>query len=351
MGDARGRMAPVIATDRDQTEQRCLQEALAVGLVSPFNFETMTIFLTGASGLVGSVFAQAATRRGHRVIGVVGNYVGEIEGLASKRTVDLTDETTTSAAVLDAFPDAIVNCAAVSVPAQCEADPARSQAMNVALPALLARLAHHVSARFVHISSEQVFDGTRTVPYTANDRATPINLYAQQKLESERAVQEAAAHFAVTLRVPLLMGDSPGGKRSLHERMLADWAAGKTPRLYTDEFRQPCAADNLAEVLVELCERREVCGVMHWAGTELLSRYALGVRIRERFKLTAEQAPITAVTRAETPDAAKQRQACLALDISPLAGKLKTRPQAVAEQVEGLKVPVPVREWYLNLAG
>jgi dTDP-4-dehydrorhamnose reductase len=212
-------------------------------------------------------------------------------------------------------------------------------------------LAHHVSARFVHISSEQVFDGTRTVPYTANDRATPINLYARQKLESERAVQEAAADFAVTLRVPLLMGDSPGGKRSLHERMLADWAAGKTPRLYTDEFRQPCAADNLAEVLVELCERREVCGVMHWAGTELVSRYALGVRIRERFKLTAEQAPITAVTRAETPDAAKQRQACLALDISPLAGKLKTRPQAVAEQVEGLKVPVPVREWYLNLAG
>jgi len=209
--DARGRMTPVVATDRDQTEQRRLQEALAVGLVSPFNFGTMIIFLTGASGLVGSVFAQAATRRGHRVIGVVGTYVGEIEGLAAKRTVDLTDETTTSAAVLDAFPDAIVNCAAVSVPAQCDADPARAQAMNVALPALLARLAHHVSARFVHISSEQVFDGTRTVPYTANDRATPINLYARQKLESERAVQEAAADFAVTLRVPLLMGDSPGG--------------------------------------------------------------------------------------------------------------------------------------------
>lgn len=153
--DARGRMTPVVATDRDQTEQRRLQEALAVGLVSPFKFGTMTIFLTGASGLVGSVFVQAATRRGHRVVGVVGTYVGEIEGLAAKRTVDLTDDTTTSAAVLDAFPDAIVNCAAVSVPAQCEADPARAQAMNVALPALLARLAHHVSARFVHISSSK----------------------------------------------------------------------------------------------------------------------------------------------------------------------------------------------------
>lgn len=309
----------------------------------------MNIFLTGASGLVGSVFARAAKRRGHRVIGVVGGYTGELEGLARKLAVDLTNEAATSAAVLDAFPEAIVNCAAVSVPEQCELDPARAQAMNVALPATLARLAHHVSARFIHLSSEQVFDGTKTTPYRADDATTPINLYARQKLESERAVAAAAPGFAITLRAPLLMGDSPGGKRSLHERMLADWAAGKTPRLYTDEFRQPCTADNLAEAMVELCERREVLGLAHWAGTELLSRYELGKRIRERFKLSETQAPLTAVTRAETPDAAKKRQACLALDISPLAAKLKTHPQSVEAQVEGLNVPPPVREWYLGL--
>ncbi len=308
----------------------------------------MTIFLTGASGLVGSAFARAAARRGHRVVGVVGGYAGEIEGLAKKLAVELTDEAATGAAVLDAFPDAIVNCAAISVPEHCELDPARAQAMNVGLPTTLARLAHHVSARFVHLSSEQVFDGTTTKPYAAGDATTPINLYARQKRESEQAVREAAPTLAITLRVPLLMGDSPGGKRSLHERMLADWAAGKTPRLYTDEFRQPCAAENLAEVMVELCERRDLVGLMHWAGTELLSRHALGVKIRERFKLTEAQAPIAAVTRAETPEVAKKRQPCLALDISPLAGKLKTRPQTVAEQVEGLKVPPPVREWYFQ---
>jgi dTDP-4-dehydrorhamnose reductase len=309
----------------------------------------MNLLLTGASGLVGSVVAQAATRRGHRVVGIVGSYAGELPGVAVKRMVDLRDEAATTTAVLDAFPDAIVNCAAVSVPEQCELDPARSQAMNVALPALLARLAHHVSARFIHLSSEQVFDGSRTQPYTPADTPSPINLYARQKLESERAVQAAAPAFAITVRAPLLMGDSPGGARSLHERMLADWAAGKTPRLYTDEFRQPCTADNLAEVMVELCERRDLLGVMHWAGSELLSRHALGVKIRERFKLTASQAPITAVTRAETPEIAKKRQPCLALDITPLAAKLKTRPQAVAEQLEGLKVPPPVRAWYLGL--
>lgn len=309
----------------------------------------MTIFLTGASGLVGSAFARAATRRGHRVTGTVGTYAGALEGVASKLTLDLADEGATTGAVLDVFPEAIVNCAAISVPDQCETDPARAQALNVALPALLARLAHHVSARFIHISSEQVFDGTQTTPYTSASAPRPINLYARQKLASEEAVHAAAPEFAVTLRVPLLMGNSPGGQRSNHERLLADWAAGRTPRLFTDEFRQPCTADNLAEVLLELCERHDLHGIFHWAGTDLLSRYEIGRRIREHFKLTEQQAPLQAVTRADHPQAQHRRQACLALDVGPLAAKLKTRPQSFAEQLAEFNVPPACQAWYNGL--
>jgi dTDP-4-dehydrorhamnose reductase len=307
----------------------------------------MTVFLAGASGLVGAAVAEAAARRGHRVVGVVGAYAGEIPGLATKLVLDLTDVVAVSTAVLENFPDAIFNCAAISSPDACEADPARAQVLNVTLPAALARLAHHLSARLVHVSSEQVFDGTRPTPYAAEDAPSPINLYGRQKLESERAVQGAAAEFAVTIRAPLLMGDSLGGRRSVHERLFADWAAGRTPKLYTDELRQPCTAENLAEVIVELGERRDLCGVFHWAGTELLSRHALGLRIREHFKFTAGQAPIAAVTRTETPDAARKRQASLALDLTPLAAKLKTRSQTIAEQLADLKVPPPCRAWYL----
>ena len=309
----------------------------------------MNIFLAGASGLVGSAFARAAARRGHRVVGIVGAYAGEIEGVAQKRRVDLGDDMAVTAAVLDVFPQAIVNCAAISVPEQCDANPARAQSLNVALPATLARLAHHVSARLVHLSSEQVFDGTRTTPYKASDAVSPINLYGRQKLESERAVHAPAAEFAVTIRAPLLMGNSAAGARSNHERLFADWAAGRTPRLFTDEFRQTCTAENLAEVMVELCERPDVRGVFHWAGAELVSRHALGLRIREYFKLTEKQAPLASVTRTDLPEIARKRQACLALDISPLAGKLKTRPQTIREQLEELTVPKPCREWYLGL--
>jgi dTDP-4-dehydrorhamnose reductase len=306
----------------------------------------MKILLTGASGLVGAAFARAATRRGHHVVGVVGRFTGELPGLAERRALDLADETALTAAVLDAFPEAIVNCAAISEPAVVDADPARAQVMNVALPATLARLAHHLSARCLHISSEQVFDGARTAPYALGDATAPINLYGRQKLQSEQAVHAAAPALAATVRAPLLMGNSPGGRRSTHERLFADWAAGKPAQLYADEFRQPCTGENLAEVLLELCERRDLCGVFHWAGAELLSRHALGLAVRAHFKLSPERAPVIAVTRAERPEIAKGRQACLALDLAPLAGKLKTRPQTLAQQLEELHVPPAARAWY-----
>ncbi|HYP16613.1 MAG TPA: SDR family oxidoreductase [Opitutus sp.] len=309
----------------------------------------MKIFLTGASGLVGAAFAAAAAQRGHTVIGTVGRFPNPIPGLAEQAQADLLNRDVVTRLVLDAFPEAIVNCAAISEPAACEADPTGSERMNVELPATLAELARHLHARLLHLSSEQVFDGERAAPYSVTDPPSPINTYGRQKVASERAVLSTAPTLAAVVRAPLLMGDSPGGRRSVHERLLGDWAAGRTARLYTDEFRQPCTATSLADVLLELVERPEACGAFHWAGAELLSRHELGRRLREHFKLRDADAPIVAVTRAEAPETARQRHACLALDLAPLPGRLKARPQSLAEQLTTLKVPPPVRDWYRSL--
>ena len=59
----------------------------------------MIVFLTGASGLVGSAYARAAARRGHHVVGVVGGYTGKIAGVSETVKVDLADlDATTSVA-------------------------------------------------------------------------------------------------------------------------------------------------------------------------------------------------------------------------------------------------------------
>lgn len=309
----------------------------------------MKIFLTGASGLVGHAFARAAARRGHDVVGTALTFAGDIAGLNERLTLDLADDDALTSAVLDAFPEAIVNAAAISEPARCEEDPAHAQKLNVALPELLARLAHHVSARFIHLSSEQVFAGDRA-PYRATDTPAPISLYGRQKLASELAVHRVAPDFAVTLRAPLLGGNSLTGQRSMHERLFADWAAGRTPSLYTDEIRQICHAENLAEAMVELCERPDITGVHHWAGAEPLTRHQMGERIRAHFKLTPAQAPLAAVRRTDDPAIARRRQADLRLNIDPLAGRLKTQPETFAQQLDQLAIPPACRAWYLSLS-
>ncbi|EIP97285.1 dTDP-4-dehydrorhamnose reductase [Opitutaceae bacterium TAV1] len=306
----------------------------------------MNIFLTGASGLVGSAFARAAKRRGHRVLAVLGgSYRGNIEGAARRLEADLLTPGAITTTVLDMFPDAIVNCAAIADPARCDAEPVLSQRLNVDLPAELATVAHHLSARLVHVSSEQVFDGSHP-PYAVSAPPSPLNRYGRQKLASEQALAAAAPGFAATVRAPLLTGNSLSGRRSLHEKLFADWAAGRAPRLLTDEFRQPCTAENLAEVLLELCERPALRGVFHWAGSETLSRYDIARRIRAHFKLGEAAAPLVPVSRASDPAAAATRPADLSLILKPLAGNIKTAVESFDAQLDQLVVPPPFREWY-----
>jgi dTDP-4-dehydrorhamnose reductase len=277
------------------------------------------ILLTGASGLVGGTLAEVAARAGHVVTGVVGRWTGVLAGLAKQVALDLRDEAGLRALVETTRPDVIVNSAAVSEPAQCEAQPELAWQLNVGLPENLARLAMTSEIRLIHLSTEQVFDGARA-PYAFGDVRRAINRYAQQKLEAEDRVLAASSGRAVVLRLPLLMGNSPGGRRSVHERLLRDWAEGRTARLFTDEIRQVCMADNLAAVLLELCASGAPAGVLHWAGAQPVSRYELGRAIAARFGLPAEKL-IVATQLAGTPLAAT-RQHDLSMDLRPLSETL-----------------------------
>ncbi|MCH6257989.1 SDR family oxidoreductase [Puniceicoccaceae bacterium K14] len=302
----------------------------------------MKILIIGASGLLGSAFSAAAKRRKHETIGFVGNYSEKVPHLDEQIKIDLRDEAETERVILELFPDAIVNCAAMSQPWQCVENPEESYYLNTLLPEKLARLARHLFATFIHISSEQVFDG-KNAPYQISDSVSPINKYAEQKAESEKRVHHACEEFATTLRIPLLNGNSLSGNRSLHEILMANWAQGKATPLFEDEIRQPCLADNLAQVMVELCERQDLKGIYHWAGARPISRYEMGEQLIKHFGLPEDF--IVKSQRGDDPRFAN-RQANLALDLQPLDGKLKTNPQTFVEQLDSLIVPKPVRAWY-----
>jgi dTDP-4-dehydrorhamnose reductase len=291
--------------------------------------------VTGASGLLGAAVTRAAVASGHEVIGWTGTWSGAVPGAQRRVSVNLEDAAATAVAIERETFSALINCAAVAEPALCVAQPERSQRLNVELPAQLAAGCAQRGVRCVHLSSEQVFDGEHA-PYSIQHEPSPINLYGRQKVASERAVLAACAGAAV-VRSPLLLGNSLGGRRSVHEKFFETWAAGKPVKLYRDEIRQICTADNMAEALVELAARADLTGVFHWAGTEPMSRWDLGLKMAAHVGVSAER--LQPMTRADTPEVSATRPRDLTLNLAPLDRALKTRPESVDEAVAKLKIP------------
>lgn len=308
----------------------------------------MKLVVTGASGFLGREVCLAALRRGHEVLALGGSRAPTVPGVARARAFDLCAEAALEGLILEEFPHAIVHCAAFPTIEACQADPARAKTLNTEVPMKLAQLCFHLGAKLVHLSTDTVFDGV-TGGYQHTDRPAPLNLYGETKAAAEVEVMRYGREHAAVLRTSPIIGNSPGGDRGLHERLFASWKEGRATSLFTDEIRQPVEVSNLADVTVELCERPNLSGLYHWAGTEAMSRHEIGVRIARHFGLDAE-ALVRPIGRSEVP-AAAARPRDLSLRLHPLAGKLRTPAQSFDEQLAQLRVPRGCEDWYERQTG
>lgn len=300
----------------------------------------MKILLTGASGLLGNAYAEAAIRRGHTLTALYNSRKPVARGIKRSIRADAQELEPITTLTLEWWPDAIVNCAAISSPAQVDENPELARKINIELPRHLSQLSTHMGARFLHISTDMVFDGKSDEPYRSTDMPNPLNLYGQTKLMAEREILEHNSEDPVILRIPILMGHSPSRKRSVHEKLLAALDKGETPALHRDEIRQPCSAGNVAEVMLELSERRDLSGIFHWAGAETLSRFEMAQRILAHFNKPPDS--VCAIdTDPNNPP--KNRPQTLAFNLHPLEHKIKTRPVSFQEQLDELTRIEPFR--------
>lgn len=287
--------------------------------------------MTGAGGFVGSHVAAAAARQGWQLTALYRtNAPAEQPNLTAVK-VDLADVAAVQSVVLEVFPDVVINAAAVPQGAFVDADPELSEKLNIALPAELARLIHHLGGRLIHLSTEQVFDG-QDAPYQPTDTPMPLHLYGQQKVMAERQVLSNAKGSSVVLRLPLMTGNSPRGNRSPHEMLLRDLSEGKRNTQWTDVIRAPASAENVAELISELILRPRLNGIFHWAGPEALSRAELSRRIWAHF--SDESPPWD-----EGPCSVDRVARDLRLASPNLRGRVKLKPEPLAEQIARLQIP------------
>ena len=124
-----------------------------------------------------------------------------------------------------------------------------------------------------------MFDG-RDGNYEENSWPNPLSVYAETKLAAEQLVLRHLR--AIVFRISLNGGTSPTGDRGFNEEMRRAWQAGKTLRLFTDEFRCPIAAAVTARVVWSLVKENRA-GLYHLAGAERLSRWQIGLLLAARW--------------------------------------------------------------------
>ncbi len=157
--------------------------------------------------------------------------------------------------------DALINAAALTNVDYCEDHREEAMQLNAEAPRVLAELCREKGARFVHVSTDYVFDGEKREPYTEADAAVPISVYGESKREGEVRVAEANAE-AVVARVSWVFGpDRP----SFVDAMLKKAQNEEQIAAVADKYSTPTYTRDIAAMLRPLLSGETGSGLLHLA--------------------------------------------------------------------------------------
>ena len=200
--------------------------------------QALRIALLGAQGQLGHALAQALPA------------LGQVKAFG-RAQADLTQHAALRQLLDQHQPQLIVNAAAYTAVDKAQSEPGLAQAINAQAPAALAQWAASHAAVLVHYSTDYVFDGHATRPYTEADAPAPASVYGQSKWAGERAVQAAGGRHLV-FRTSWVVGAHGGNflKTMLRLAMERD-----SLRVVADQHGAPTATDLIAQTTVQALQQ------------------------------------------------------------------------------------------------
>lgn len=154
-------------------------------------------------------------------------------------------------------PDVIINCAAYTAVDACEQNWELAYKINAIGPRNLSIAANKVSAKLIHVSTDYVFSGDGTKPYTEFDEVCPKSAYGKTKLEGEKFVENLAKRYFI-IRTAWLYGE---GKNFVKTMLRLAETNGKVS-VVNDQIGSPTSATELARMIHHL-EPTENYGLFH----------------------------------------------------------------------------------------
>lgn len=202
----------------------------------------MRIFVTGANGQLGQELVRCVTAAGHTAIG------------STRESLDITNEQAVGASIGEAKPDVVIHAAAWTAVDACESDPNKAMLVNGTATAYVVAAAHAVGAHVVYISTDYVFDGTKTSPYIEADAPHPTSVYGKSKLAGERALGPTDA----IVRIAWVSGYHGANMVKTILRLRNE----PQLRFVNDQIGNPTFADDAAAMIVRLATEKRP-GIWH----------------------------------------------------------------------------------------
>ena len=242
-----------------------------------------TVLITGANGQLGHALKQIAA-----------DYPAFSFIYTDYAELDITNDT----AVADFFAQqeihACINCAAYTAVDKAESDEEKAFQLNFEAVLHLANACKANNARFIHVSTDYVFDGNKNTPYTEEDDADPQSIYGSSKLRGEAA---ALGTYSDTIVIRTAWLYSQYGMNFV-KRMRELMQERDSLNVVFDQAGTPTYAVDLAQVLLAVLGKAidtpgNFGGVYHYSNEGVTSWYDFAIAIRDLSNLSCNIQPIT----------------------------------------------------------
>jgi len=231
------------------------------------------------------------------ITGKGGQLAWELENLVPKGTkllscssqeLDITDAKQVNDTILKFKPDVVINAAAYTAVDKAETDKEAAYAVNELGSEYLANACKDISAKLIHVSTDFVFDGTKTTPYQTHDAVNPVNVYGASKLAGDLKINKILGNQATIIRTAWVY--SVNGNNFV-KTMLRLMAEKEQLGIVYDQVGSPTWAKGLAKMIWALVDKdrttqenqptSDSAKLLHWTDAGVCSWYDFAVAIQE----------------------------------------------------------------------
>lgn len=249
----------------------------------------MVVLVTGGSGQVGQALQS-----------IQKEYDNISFYFADSNEGNLTDENALQALFEKTKPDFCINAAAYTAVDKSESEPEKAEAINVSGVGNLAKTCAGFNCTLIHISTDFVFDGNSTLPYTEDIPTDPQGVYGRTKREGELEIGKFLEHYFI-VRTAWVYSEFGN---NFMKTMLRLAKERDQISVVNDQIGTPTYAVDLAQALLQIVTSGKTAyGVYHFSNEGLTSWHDFA---REIFKLANSDIQLQAIPTTGFPTPAKR---------------------------------------------